>query len=450
MSHPKPPVAAEPPDTPAPKQTGRPNRGLRGLIGSYQTPAGRQALRNLAGLVACTGIAQACAFGTLLLLAHGLSQAAFGAVIVGLNIQAYLVAVGTFGLMTVVVRDLTLYPEHMDQTATGFLAVVSVTSGLAGAVTAVVVAAVPMSSDERVMFWCVAAGNVFACLNLSPLFDAAHRQSLSAALLVPPEVFAVGAIGALSAAGTLSVPAVGLLFLGKWVLAAGLQRWGYRRAVRPIRWSADRERILQLLRSGWPILLASLLAMIPLQGGVVVIRVIQGEGAAAVYGLAVQACVLYLLITWLVARVIHPHICGPHGLDRKFIQKLVTACVVIYCGVWAASVLGGWVLTQYILPPDYRDAFGTVVLLLTVGLLTTSVRLGNAYLTRFGRERLIPWMYGAAAAVFALGVFGLSPANPLQIGVIAVASLAVPAVGSVATAFVVARSGARGQEGTST
>ena len=85
---------------------------IRELFRSYWTPAGKQALGNLIGLVACTGISQACALGVLLLLTHGLPQEGFGAVLFARNVQSDLVAVGTFGLTSRGCRGVRVSPPR--------------------------------------------------------------------------------------------------------------------------------------------------------------------------------------------------------------------------------------------------------------------------------------------------------------------------------------------------
>lgn len=377
----------------------------RDFLRSYWTPAGKQALGNLIGLVTCTGISQACGFGVLLLLTHGLPQGSFGAVIFALNLQSYLVAVGTFGLTTIVVRDLAQHPDRRAETITAYLTIVTVASVLVGVLTAVAAAVVPISADERVMLWCVAAGNVAACLNLNPLFDAAHKQALAAALSVPADVLALGAVAGLYLTHSLTVPLVGFILLGKWVLVAAVQAAVYFQGERPPKPKWSRSRVASQLRSGWPLFASGMLYMIPLQGGVIISRVGEGERGAALYGLASQLALVVLSIGWLYARIVNPHINGPHGLNRAFLVKLVPSSLLVILGLVVAACATAWVLTRWLLPDRYSDALEpSVFLAIGTGGLCIAM-ISNLYVIRLGLQRTILWNYVMSCGLFGLLVF---------------------------------------------
>ncbi len=139
---------------------------VRWFVQSYDTPAGRHALRNLIGLGGCTAISQVCGVGVLLVLANGLPPEEFGVYVFATNLLSYLVAVGGVGLVNVVVRDLNLLPEHADQTTTGFLVITAAGAAIAGAVMAVAAEVAPVPTIERHMLLIVAAVAVPMCWRL--------------------------------------------------------------------------------------------------------------------------------------------------------------------------------------------------------------------------------------------------------------------------------------------
>src|SRR5262249_11189193 len=102
-------VAAEDPTPPADR-----GRGLRGLLRSYWTPAGRQALWNLVGLAFCTAVSQGLGFLGLIVLTNGLGPEGYAVVALAASTGWYLGVLGGFGLPPLVVRDLALRPAERD------------------------------------------------------------------------------------------------------------------------------------------------------------------------------------------------------------------------------------------------------------------------------------------------------------------------------------------------
>lgn len=377
--------------------------GLRAFLRSYWTPAGRQALRNLIGLVVCTGISQACALGVLLILTHGLSQSAFGAVIFALNVQTYLFTIGTFGLTTVVVRDLTQQPEKTDETITAYLTIVTVASVLVGVVTAVVAAVVPVSWDERVMLWCMAAGNVAACLNLNPIYDAAHKQALAAGITLPGDCLLIGIILAFYLAGSLTVTSVGIAMMGKWSLTIALQAAVLHRVIRPLRLCHNGRWIRRLLSAGRPMVLAVFLWLVPLRGGVVLTRLAQGTAETAVYGFALQLASPALFAGLILVQIIRPHILGPMGVHSRFLTKLVVIASTALLGIWTATVAVSQVIIRLMNLPEYGAGAMAVAILAGSFILAAVNGFLDAYLLRVHNGEGVFLGYLAGAVVFVVG-----------------------------------------------
>ena len=378
---------------------------IRELFRSYWTPAGKQALGNLIGLVACTGISQACALGVLLVLTYGLPQEGFGAVIFALNLQSYLVAVGTFGLTAIVVRDLTLHPDKSAETITAYLTVVSVASVLVGVATAVTAAFLPISPDERVMLWCIAAGNVAACLNLNPLFDAAHKQALAAALMVPGDLLAVGMIAGAYLADALSVQTAGVALIGRVATTAILHAIVFRR-VWPFAWKRNGGRAWRLMRSGWPMLFSGLIYAVPLGGSVVFVRALSGEIETSIYGLAFQLVTAELMIVSLILRVLQPHISGEYGLTRRFQWQLLAVVGGTLLGLIGLMLAAGWVLIFQFLRPEYESVYPVLAVLQGMVVFFAAAAVANLYLIRFHREGWIQAAHVIAVAVYLALVLG--------------------------------------------
>ncbi|MBI2528735.1 MAG: oligosaccharide flippase family protein [Candidatus Rokubacteria bacterium] len=379
-------------------------------------------MRNLAGLGSFTAISQACAFGVLLLLTNGLGPEGFGTYVFGTSVLAYLVVVGGVGLGNVVVRDLNLLPEDADRTTTAFVVITVAGAAIAGAAAAVVAALAPVSTAERHVLLIVAIAAVPMCLNLNPLYDSHHRQALSAALSIPGDVLMLGGVAGLHYAGLLTAPGAALLLLGKHAITMIAQAAIYHRKVRPFRWAWDPRWARSLLRSGRFMLTAGLVYMVPLQGGVILARLLRGERDAGLYGVAFQIASAYLIAGTLVTRIVQPHIAGPYGLDRLFVRKLILSMGGTLIMLWLAGGGVAWLLIDRLLDPAYAPAFGPMLVLLTTATVAIATWAVNLYLLRLHRERTLQAVYVGAAAVY-VALALLSAGSPLAL--FAAASLAV-------------------------
>jgi O-antigen/teichoic acid export membrane protein len=374
----------------------------RALLASYWTPAGRRALGSLVGLLVWTGASQLCSFGTLLLLTDRLPPSTYGSVVFGLSVQSLLSVVGTLGLAMPVVRELTQHPEAFGRTAGTYLAVVSACSLTTAGLVVPMAFLLPLTAEEQAMLILVAFGNVFACLNLTPLFDAAHRQALSAALGVPGDVLVLAAVWWLGRDGWLTMTAVAGLMVGKWALAVTLQAVAFRRVHGGQPWRVERARAKALVRSGWVVTAAGFVSMVPQQGGVVAVRVLTTDADAAVYGFAFQVVSMYLMLAWLVLRVLQPHVSGPFGLYRSFVFKLAAFAAALFTGLGLAAIGGGWALTEWWLPEVYRGAVGPLALMTAAAGLYASAAVGNLYLIRERREAAMQVSYTLGTVVYLL------------------------------------------------
>lgn len=372
----------------------------RALLRSYWTPAGRRALWNLVGLVVCTGVSQVLGFWGLIVLTNGLGPEGYGAVALAATVQWYLGAFGGFGLPPIVIRDVSQRPDGADATVTCYVGITAVAASASGAAVAVAAWLLPLNGGERVYLTVVGLCNVAACLNLTPLYDAAHRQALAAAVVVPLDVANLLALLALRAAGALTVENVAGVYAAKVVLTALVQAAVYLRWVGRVRWRWDGARARQLFRAGWPSMLTVVVAMIPFHTGVLLTRLWRGEHDTGVYGLALAISTAVLTVGSLGVRVVQPHVAGEFGTERKFVLKLAAFGGAFLLGLWASAAAASYVLIRFLLDPAYAPALAPTLILLTATTLLLVAVFGNCYLFAFHRERLMLWLYAASAVAY--------------------------------------------------
>lgn len=360
---------------------------FREFLRSYWTPAGRRALGNFVGLALGQGLGHVCAFVALILLTRSLGPDAFGRVSFALAVQWYLMLLGGLGAGAILVREVARRPDDAERLAASFLTLVSVGAVLLAALHLTTVLLVPLAADERGLHVALALGTSPLAVALVWLFDAFHRQALSAAVIAAAEVLALTALIVLDRAGPLGLPEVGAVYAGKWAAMTVGQFAVFGRFVRRLRGVVDRATIVLLARAGLPVLVSWLVTMIPLTSGILFVRAYHGEAAAGEYGIATQFATGVYLLGVIGNRILQPHLSGPYGLDRGFVRKLAAfelSFVVVLTAVgWAA----GLIATRWFLPADYSEVPAILALLLAAVAAILVAGVAQSYLIRFHRER---------------------------------------------------------------
>jgi O-antigen/teichoic acid export membrane protein/SAM-dependent methyltransferase len=381
-------------------------RAVLGFLRSYCTPAGLRALSNLLGLIGCQAVSQGCLFGLLLVYTAGLGPQRYAAVATVGAVQALLLVVGTAGLPLVVLRELAARPGARDEIVAGFVTAAGACSLVMGLAAGVAAAVLPLDPAERWLWWLATGANMLACLNPSAVYDAEHRQASAAARQLPGDVLALLAGVVLLRTGTLTLPAVGLVQLGR----GAIQFLGLAVGVR-LRWRPAWSAAVALVRGGWPVLVAGLLFLIPSAGGVVVLRLRAGAEAAAVFGVASQLAVTLPLLFGLFVRVVQPHVNGPHGLERSFVRKLAASAALVLAGLVTAGAVAGWVVFRFVLAPAYANGFAAYLTLLVANAVCGIGMIASAYLIRFHAGTWLKAVNALAAGVFVWAAL-VWPATP--------------------------------------
>ncbi len=398
-------------------------RRVRAFLRSYWTPAGRQALGNFVGLGLGLGIGHVCAFVAIVLLTRGLGPEAFGRVSFALTVQSYLFQLGGLGAGAIMIREIARRPADADRLTSSDLLLVCVSSAVVAVGHIAVVSVLPLAADERRLHFALALGTGPLAYALIAFFDAFHRQSLSSAVLATGEVLAVMSFLVLDHQGWLALPQVGAVYAGKWAFMTLGHLAVYNGFVRRLRWAADRATVFALARSGLPVVVSSLVILLPLTSGVLLVRAFHGEAQAGVYGVATQLASGVYMVGLIGNRILHPHISGAYGLDRGFVLKLVAFEAGFLLVLMALGLVAGVLATRWFLPADYAEVPAIQGLLLAAGASILVANVAQCYLIRHHRER----------TMMSLNLCG-------AIGYVAVGLVVIPAggtTGAAATAAVV-------------
>lgn len=369
---------------------------LTSWLASYRTKAGGTALRNLIGLGGSTLLGQVCSALSLVLLSRSLPQEDLGQLLFGLTWQTYVLTLSVVGPAIVMVREGAKPDADRDALATSYLTIALVGTTLG----AIIVGGWAWSQGQLVVLLLV-VGNLFSALQLTPLFDLAHRQSLGGLVVLAGDMLALALVVILYVTGRLDLWAATGIFLLKWCIN-GLGQWVvYRQCVSRLRFRWQPGLAIQLFHSAWPISLMWPVAMFPITGGILFVKAWLGDAEAAGYGLASQLALAFALIVSLPSRILLPHIAGKYGCTPSFIKKLIWFEAIFTLGMTGLAFLGGWAVLVLLLPPTYADVLGPMLLLLAGAAALSPLSVFQGYLFRFGKEKILLAGYFLTASLFA-------------------------------------------------
>ncbi|MCC6416552.1 MAG: oligosaccharide flippase family protein [Opitutaceae bacterium] len=350
---------------------------------SYYTEAGKAALWNWLWLAVYTVLTQGCYLAVLILLTSALEPGAFAAFSAAITLFNYLIITGSAGTGGVVLREVAFRPHDRTVIETSFF-VVTAGSSIAVAAAAIVGAlSFSFADDERALLILTALGVIPYSMSLAPLYTAVHRQALCAAIVFATELGGLMAIAALASSARLSLAAVGVVLLLKWLLATIAQAVIYHFWLRRLGWAFSGSDVKQLLRTCWPMLLATFAYALPLSAGIFFVRTLSSENDSAAFGLAVQCALAYQLLMALGLRIVQPHINGMFGLHRQFVKKLLVFVVASGILLSLVAFAGGAIVVYFLDDPAYQAAIGPMAILLLTAFLMSLASVANVYLLRF-------------------------------------------------------------------
>jgi O-antigen/teichoic acid export membrane protein len=380
----------------------------RDFLRSYWTPAGKQALANLTGLVVGTGVGHAAAFGSLLVVTSALGAEGFGRLSVAISIQTYVWTLAGLGMGGILLREVGRRPTDADRLRSTFLLLQLAAALVVAVGQALVVAGLPLAPDERTLYQVLAFGLPSLCLAMATTFDAAHRQALSGFVTGGCEAAALGVVLLLTRWGRIDLPTLGAVYTGKWLLMSGGQWVLYRLTVGRIGRVFDPPSARTFFQSGWPLVLTALLGLLPLTAGVFVVRWQAGDAEAGRYGLAAQFANAVLMVGTLGNRILLPHVNGEYGWHRTFVKKLILFGGLFWGGLAVAGAVAGSAVILCFLPPEYAPAVPALVLLCGAVACQLAGQVAQAYVARTpGGERRLAALSVLTLALYAGGLLAV-------------------------------------------
>jgi O-antigen/teichoic acid export membrane protein len=360
----------------------------------------RRGLRGAVLFTAATVLSHLCILSVMLILGNVLGPERYGAVTFGLALQSYLFLLGCQGVKQIVVHRGVQHPEQLDHLFTAHLIVTGLAASLAGGGVIMGACFAPISSAERILLSVLAVGNVTACLNIQPLFDAHHQQFKSAAVVLTVEVVGLLFVIGVRSAGLLRVETVGAFFAGKWAMSTVAHYLIYHRTIHRLRLMFVPADVRNLLRSGWPLLFAALVATIPFNAGVFFLRLFHSQTSVALLGLGQQAASAYILAVTIGLRLVQPHAYGPRGLVKAFARKLVLAYGVFLVILLAGMSIAAEVIVNWLLNSSYRSALSPMLVMLGGAFVYGIGGLTSVYLIVFRQERFILIANACASLIY--------------------------------------------------
>lgn len=374
---------------------------MGGLWGRLWSALRGEAAGNLMALLACTGVSQACGLGIVLLSARHLGQAGLGVFLFALTVTNYLTLIGGAGAGQVLIREVAGGRERTDEHVTAYLM-------LTGAMTAAVTAAAGLvvwlaaSGDERAMWGWLLVGNVAGSVSLLPLFDAQHRQARAAAVMAAVDLLNLGCFAWAAWSGRLSVPLAGAFLGGKWLLVFLGQLAVYHWTVRPLRWRPEGADVGLFAWSGLRLLVAYLLLLVPLNGGVVLVRLLRTPEETAVMGIAAQVAVIYTTVCWQIQRLVQPYIMAESGASLDGAMYIGSRFAQTIGGIGVVCVGAALALIWGYMRPAYGAAAGPIVLLVASVCILHSGGISGIYLHKLQRESAVVQAQAIGCCIFLL------------------------------------------------
>ena len=236
------------------------------------------------------------------LLTLVLEKKDYGNYVTVFSLQSLLVIFGTLGLQTIVPRELAGQSTKRDTVLGAYLCLAAIASSVIAFAILIVSAYLPAPLGTYLVW--LAFANIAGSLSLQPFFDAEFWQGQVAVIACVCEALAFLALGFAYSRGGLSAARAVQILAAKTILVSLVQAAVFAHRHRAFRWHPP--AIKKFARNARSLLPLTALTLIPAYSGVLIVRAFGGSSEAAVFGLAQQLHVTFLMAASLAVRVYYP------------------------------------------------------------------------------------------------------------------------------------------------
>ncbi len=303
--------------------------------------------------------------------------------------QTYFIIVGTGGLTSVIVREATKQPDEIDSIASCYLLITVGLSGIVCLFSVVGTYLAPISSAERFVLIAIAVSSAASSMSFRPLFDARHQQAMSAAILFFSHLTSITILVIAYQTERLDLRTAGVIISCTAILSFFVHLAIYYFFFHRVRWSFSRGRLVDLLKSSAWLLLVRLVGTLPLTGGIIWVRIMHGDEDAAILGIVDRVLKAYLTFSLIAVRIVQPHMSGPYGMHRSFVQKAVIFSASFHVVLMVAIGVAAATAILLFLDPVYHAAVGVMVVALLAGCFAGMGTMGTSFLVTRRKESVV-------------------------------------------------------------
>jgi O-antigen/teichoic acid export membrane protein len=324
--------------------------------GSAQRVARNAAVRSLGEI-----IGKFATVAIFIAIARKLGPVGFGDIMFALALTGQLLPISTFGVDTVLTRDVARNPGLLGSFMGNVVVLKLVAFVPALLVTVAVVQLGDYSHDARVATYLIGISVAIDTVEntWNAAFQAHERQEFISAVVVFQRLVTGGLVLAVLAAGA-GVISVSGMFLVTSVATILLAMWLMRFVASPA-WSVQRSGLLPLLRAGIPIGLVVLLLTVLLRLDTVLLSLLTNNHEVGIYGAAFRLFESTMFLSWAFAGALFPWLSRKHVEDHAKLTRGYQVGLVVMVSLLTPIGLGFALLAKPIIHLLYGATYDAAI-----------------------------------------------------------------------------------------
>jgi len=360
----------------------------------------RRAVGNTLWLLIGDGVAKLAGFAFIVIVARGLGTIEYGYFNLAISVVPLFLVIGVWGLNDALFNELSRDRERLSELfSSGVL--LRVALGVVTLIAAVLTAPLLLEDRDGIFaFALVAAALLFDELAtfVGIVFKAFEQTRYRALTILVNRMLTTGLaiVALLAGAGIVGVAATYLLgSLGGLIFAGAAMR----RRFPPIAWPhRSGETMRWLLARGTPLAIAGILNMAVFRIDTVMLQVMKGPVAVAMYGIAYRFLDSFLFVAWALGSVALPRMAraGRGPQTRETLQMAVALVLVFYLPLAVGALFASDWAVATLFGDRYGPAAAAVFWLMAAAVAYAVTYLARMASLALGERRAIAWIAGLA------------------------------------------------------